>query len=360
MADKKELDMIDAAMVADDTDYGDGDTTTNENNSSESTTGDAGGDGNQSDHPQDTRPENIERNQQQPQQQNRESRTQQQDQVPQGLKRVGREFADSKGNIVDKTGKIIAGAGESARHWQAASRATARVGQLERQLQATSQMKEADQRLLAQAREIAEMPTKLGVSREDFNEGITLIKQFGENPVNVAREIVARTLALGYNVTDILGAKAGDALEMKAVTRLVNDATAPIREQRDREARLQENNTRAEGEYNKFVARYPDAETHGNEIAHLMKSRNLNAVEAYHEVKLFAAENRLDFNEPLGPQIQALQSGRGQSQQPGARRHDAPMPNGHRGNDRNTMTTEPEMANGDDDWASIIKSSMRN
>lgn len=279
---------------------------------------------------------------------------------PLGLKRVGAQFADGKGNIVDKDGKIVARAGEAARLWQEASRATAQVNNLTRQNAQMTREIESTRAIIAQAKEIAELPQKLGVSREDYNEGITLMSKWRANPVEVAREIVARTLTFGYNVSDILGKSAGDALEMKAVTQLVNQVTAPQRQQMEATARQAEIQRVAEQNYTQFTEKYPDAETHGEAIARQM-TKGVNPEVAYLNLKAFALENGFNFAEPLGPQIAARQNGH-QQQSQGQRpteQYRAPMVNGGGRVSQQQVTTQPELANPDDDWGSILSTVMQ-
>ena len=145
----------------------------------------------------------------------------------------------------------------------------------------------------------------MGISKEDYNEGVALLAQWGKDPVGVAREVVSRTLAMGHNVTDILGASAGDALEMRAVRKLIDEATRGQRQQEAQTQAVQQQRNAATQQYEQFVMRYPDAETHGDAIANLMNEQKLSAVEAYHEVTHFALRNGLDFNQPLAPQMQA-------------------------------------------------------
>lgn len=350
----EEKDIIDIAMAGDDTDYGDKSATSDDQSTDTST----------DDKSTDTPLQQTQTPQQSIQDKD-PTATQQRAQPPAdpnnplGLKRVGAQYADKNGNIVDKDGRIIARAGEPARQWQEASRATAQVNNLTRQNTQLTEKLRANEALVAQAREIAELPKKLGISREDYNEGITLISNWTKNPVEVARDIVARTLALGHNVTDILGKSAGDALEMKAVSSLVRQATAPLLAQQEERARITQQNEQGQAAYSNFVSKYPDAETHAEAIAHQM-GKGIDAEVAYHRLKVFALENGFDFSQPLGPQVQRLQNGGGTDQRNTGQqqRTAAPMVNGGRGNDRQT-TIEPEYANPDDDWATILHGVMR-
>lgn len=353
-------DLIDEAMAADDTDYGDKtpDTSDVNDNTQQPQTQDGPDDTNDAidpSRPQEPRPsQQLDRPQPQ---QTKPNGQQQLSQQPQ-LKRVGAQFADGKGNIVDKDGKIVARAGSEARLWQEASRATAQVANLTRINEQMQQRMQANEAIMQRAREVAELPQKLGVSKEDFNEGITLMSKWRSDPLGVAKEIVARAMSFGYNATDILGKNAGDSLEMSALRRLVDEATAPMKQQRERETQQQQEQTRGQQEYNAFVTRYPLAEVHADAIARLM-SNGSPAVDAYFAVKEFALENGLDFNSPLGPQVAAMRNG-GQRHTPpqDQRRSAAPMPNGGRTNN-SQLTDQPAMADARDDWGTILSDVMR-
>lgn len=279
---------------------------------------------------------------------------------PNGYTRVGHLFADKQGNIVNSQGRVIAPKGEAARHWVNMSKQAGLAGQLQQRLNIAAQEAQRTEQVLAQAREIAEMPQRAGMSREDFNDTMNLLANFNRDPVGVAREVVSRALAKGHNVTEIMGTQAGDALEMGAVRRLVDELTRGQRQQEAAQAAKQQRDDIARQNYNAFVMRYPDAETHGDAIANLMTQHKLTAVEAYHEVRHFAQRHGLDFSQPLAPQIQALsqqqQNGNGQ-RQPQTQR--APMVSGASGG-RSTMTTETEYADPTSDWGSILNSVMRN
>lgn len=278
---------------------------------------------------------------------------------PNGYERIGNLFADKAGNIVNSQGRVIAAKGEAARHWVNMSKQAGQAQNLQRQLQASQNEITRHGDLIKRAREVAELPQRLGISHEDYNEGVALLGQWSKDPVGVAREVVSRTLAMGHNVTDILGDSAGNALEMGAIRQLINEATRGQRQQEEVSTAQRNQQTQARQQYDNFVMRYPDAETHGDAIANLMNSHQLSAVEAYHEVKHFALRHNLDFNQPLAPQLQKARAqqpnGNGQ-RQPQTQR--APMVNGASGG-RSQMTTETEFADPNTDWSSILNSVLR-
>lgn len=357
--EKDGLDILDSALSADDHDYGDASGTVDTNDGGE--LDDHSGELQQ-------QPEvNIDDNEQQSLTPEQSMQGQEptvdapgsQQQVPadnpNNFKRVGAQFADGRGNIVNKDGKIIARAGESARHWQTASRALAQVDNLNRQMNVLQNERQQYQQIIAQAKEISELPQKLGVTREDYNEGMTLMSKWRADPVAVAREIVARTLTFGYNVTDILGKEAGDALEMKAIAQLVQQSTAPIRHQAEQETRQQQVQQQATQQYDAFVAKYEHADVHADAIANMM-NQGLQPVEAYFRVREFAISNGLDFTQPLAPQVAQMQQRHNGQRTTDQQRRTAPMVAGNGRGTQTMMTNDPAMASADDDWGSILRS----
>lgn len=348
------LDIIDAAMVNDDTDYGD-----NGDTSGDDSTQDDGKVVEQQREPVQKEPvqnEPVARPDTQPHVPDVNGKPQQQPQ-PNQNRRVGAEFMDAKGNIVDKTGKVIAQAGVQSRLWMENSRTTALNANLTRQVEQLNTRMQADRDIVTRAKEIAELPTKLGVTEEDYREGITLMRDWRSDPVKVAREVVARTLSFGHNLSDILGKSAGDAIEMKALTALIKQTTDPINQERATKAATTKANDTAAAAYQEFVGSHPHAETHGDAIANLMNKRGVTAREAYLMVKNTALEYGLDFSEPLGPQIDVLREQQAQQnsqpQRNGQRQPGAPLLNG--GGARGRETVELQQAGADEDWGSILK-----
>lgn len=280
---------------------------------------------------------------------------------PKGFARVGSLFADAEGNIVTRDGRVMAAKGEPARHWSNMSRQAAQGEHFKKQNEALTRQIDGSRELLTTAKELADLPTKLGLSREDYNEGIQLVAKWNQDPLTVARDIVQRTLARGFNASDILGKSAGDALEMGAIRHLINEVVAPQRQREATEQKTLQERQQAQQSYDSFISRYPDAAPHGDAIAALMREQKLSATEAYHEVRYFALQNGLDFNEPLGPQVAAANA-RAQQREPVApqgRTHRAPLIPGNGGGNRANLTTETNFADASSSWSDILNSVMR-
>lgn len=281
---------------------------------------------------------------------------------PKGFARVGSLFADKDGNIVTRDGRVMAAKGEPARHWSNLSKQAAQATTAERRAEALDRQIQSQKGLIEAAKELNDLPNRMGISREDYNTGVQLIAQWNRDPLTVARDIVQRTLARGFNASDILGKNAGDALEMGAIRRLIDEAVGPQRQREQVEQLTQRQRVQAQEAYDGFMSKYPDSAPHADAIAALMNNQKLSAAEAYHEVRYFAAQNGLDFSQPLGPQVAARQA---RAQQPvdaapQGRTYRAPMVAGNGSGNRNNLNSDTQYASADSTWGDIINSVMRN
>lgn len=278
---------------------------------------------------------------------------------PRGYTRVGGLFADKEGNIVTRDGRIMAAKGEPARHWTNMSKAAANATQFQRQNEVLTRQIESNRNLIESAKELASLPERLGVSREDYNLGVQLISAWNRDPLAVCREMVAKTMARGHNATDILGTEAGNAIEMTALRQLINEATAGQRQREESDRLISTQRTEAQQKYDAFVGRYPDALPHADAIANLMNQNRISAETAYHEIRYFALQHGLDFSQPLGPQVAALQAReRAQQQPPQRSTQRAPMVNGGGGGNRDHLTNQTQYADANASWGEILDSVM--
>jgi hypothetical protein len=171
--------------------------------------------------------------------------------------------------------------------------------------------------------------------------------------------MVAKTMARGINATEIIGKDAGNAIEMSAIRQLVNEATAGQRQREEVDRSVAQGRQYAQQQYDAFMTKYPDAGPHADAIAEVMRTQKMSAQEAYHEIRYFALQNRLDFSQPLGPQIVVRQ----QQQQiapPNERTQRAPMVNGNGGGNRDHLTSNTQYADAGSTWGEILNTVMHN
>lgn len=276
---------------------------------------------------------------------------------PKGYARVGSLFADKDGNIVTRDGRVMAAKGEPARHWSNLSRQAAQATAFQKQADTLNRQIEQNKPLIEAAKELADLPNRLGVSREDYNLGVQLIAQWNQDPLTMCREMVAKTMARGFNATDIIGKEAGNAIEMSALRQLINEATAGQRQREEMDRTVAQNRGVAQQRYDAFMGRYPDAGPHADAIADLMASRKISAEEAYHEIRFFSLQHGLDFSQPLGPQVAARQQNNAPpAPQPNGRTQRAPMVNGGGGGSRDHLTNNTVYADANSSWSEILNS----
>lgn len=259
-------------------------------------------------------------------------------------------FTDEQGNIVTKEGVIVARAGGERNHFFKAYKAN-------EELQRVSAENQRMRTVLEQTQLLNDMPRQMGITPDEVRESMTLVAEFKKNPVAVARDLVERVLALGHNLTDILGTDA-NSVDHTAIAKMIDQRLAPItaKETADQQ-RLNEDNEAAAA-YKQFVLDHEYADVHHDAIVELMRRQNFDPQRAYFELRMWAVTKGLDFSKPLQPQVGAMlaqQTGKepGQQEQQRARR---PMVNG-RGNAANaeqTSDTEKQSYGDTDSWKSIL------
>jgi hypothetical protein len=264
---------------------------------------------------------------------------------------------DARGNLYDRNGNLLARAGSERRLYERNVRMKADLDQL---TQRNQQLENA----LRQNTNLGEEPRRLGLEAEDMRVGLPIIAEFKRNPVQAARNVLEMVMGMGHDLSEILGGNAKDAVEMKAISRMLDERLAPLQQitqsvdQQKREQRIQQ---QAEQEIERFFDEHENSRMHAQAIDNLIGRRpDLTPEKAYYELRLFAANNGLDFNKPLAPQLQALQqsSVRDGSNNRQQTRSAPPMANGVRGT-RQVSMPEGEAVDAKASWDDIIRRSMQ-
>lgn len=276
---------------------------------------------------------------------------QQQGQTPDPSQQLTSQYrlgSDAQGNLVDGQGNIVARAGKERRLWERVQRYEHfEVPELRKQVEQLTQQQ-------AQTQVLNNVPQQLGLSNEDVLQGMRLIASYKKDPVATINYILTEARAAGHNIQ---GQDQG-RIDLAAVSRLLDERLKPITEDRAAHQRQQEVQAQAEREYNDFITRFPDAVPHEDVIARLLqRDTRLSPEAAYYQLRLFAQQNGLNWNQPLQPQVLALQSGNDGAQQ---QQTMLPMSGGRGGNapvqDRQQAA---RLADVDADTADIVKEAMR-
>jgi hypothetical protein len=268
----------------------------------------------------------------------------------------GGYHTDSKGNIVDpRDGTVIAKAGSERRLYEKTVR-------IQSQMNEVSQERDRYKSYVQSAGNLANEIQKHGFTPNELKEYMDTAVLYKSNPLEAVKRMVANVAALGYNVSEIVGGSVGDAIELKAVSRMLDERLAPLTKERQQ----QEQATKVQEQFNSwlndFVSKHEYADVHLNAMDRLVGDNpGLTAERAYFEMKTFAAKHGLDFSQPLQPQILAKQAAsaqrqpaqqpRAQSRTPSAPRSSAPS--------SNRQVSEPDMAPSNASWDDIIRGTMR-
>lgn len=264
---------------------------------------------------------------------------------------------DARGNLYDRNGNLLARAGSERRLYERNVRMKVDLDQL------TTRNQQLEQQLRNNTA-LGEEPRRLGLDAEDMRVGLPIVAEFKKNPVQAARNVLEMVMGMGHDLSEILGSNAKDAVEMKAISRMLDERLAPLQqltqstEQQQRERRIHQ---QAEQEIERFFDEHENSRMHAQAIDNLIGRRpDLSPEKAYYELRLFAANNGLDFNRPLAPQLQALQqsSARDGSNNRQTTRNAPPMANGVRGT-RQVSIPEGEAVDAKASWDDIIRRSMQ-
>lgn len=273
-------------------------------------------------------------------------------QAPNGL------FFDKNNNLVDNTGKVLATKGAETRLYLNNQR-------LSKQLEHTHQNTQQMQTELDKHKVLGAFAQQAGISTDELANAARMVAQVKSgNILQVAKDIVAMAAAKGHNITEILGSDVGDTVDMRAISQMINDRVGPIADAH--KASQQQDQARLQGEnaYNDFTAKHEYSDIHGNDIVKLSQQQGMPLDRAYHELRLFAAKNGLDFSLPLEQQIRERSAqAQGNNTPAGnrsARPTGAPLPNSMNGsNGSRQKPVSDNFASPDDDWADIINSVIR-
>ncbi len=261
---------------------------------------------------------------------------------------------DSKGNLYDRNGNMLARAGSERRLFERNNRMKADLAEKDNRINFLTQQLQTNTGL-------SEEPRRLGLVADDMRIGLPIIAEFKKDPVSAVRNMLEMVMGMGHNLSDILGNSAKDAVEMKAIQRMLDDRLAPLQEAKqsaERQTRETQFQQQAVQEVERFFDKHENSRVHAQVIDNLLgKREGMSPEDAYYELKVFAAQNGLDFSKPLAPQMQAnVRATPGNRQQ--TRTVTRPMANGS-GARRQTALPEAESLEANASWSDIISRSLK-
>ena len=265
------------------------------------------------------------------------------------IRRQGNNLVDANNNIVNEQGQIIAKAGTERRLYEKTQRLGAA---LDNKSQALAKYEAEDK----QFDNLRGKVKSHGLSVDEFAEGINMVIGFKSDPIGTAKKVLETVLAMGHNVTDILGADAGNAIEMSAVSKMLDERLKPLLSPLETKRVTDEQTERAQKAWDKFCDDNEYAEVHEVILDRMLgENPDLTPQKAYNALVQFANKHGLDISLPLGPQIERKKSAQNNTNRNNNPRTQKPFPNG-------SSVSQQSINSGDinpnDDWASIIKKAV--
>jgi hypothetical protein len=203
-----------------------------------------------------------------------------------------------KGELLDRNGQIVATTRREKQLAYNLNRAQYAANQSARRMQAMQQHLQAYQGLDQVMKQHNLSPTMA-------REALQLRAMAEQNPIMAIRDIIARVLATGATMEDILGNDAVPQINARVITSELDRRLGPIEQAAKQRQRSEQIAETAQVQMEQFVQSHPHAETHGMEISNLVSSHGLTPERAYFELRSWVERRGLDFTSPLKPQIEA-------------------------------------------------------
>jgi hypothetical protein len=277
--------------------------------------------------------------------------------LPTPARKYGDLFVrDTRGNIVDARGQVIAQAGGASRIFDKL------YPYIEREQVQSAALKakvENYERATQAARDA-------GLSLEEQSAGLSLMVAYKRDKKVAINFLLQQAEESGIDLSDIR--QGGGGLNPAALKQTVADILEeklarfnPFVENLQTQNEQQEVNTRAREIYNEFMETYPDVKPHTNEVATVMEAHpELTMEQAYFRLKTDVLQRGLDWTKPLTPQYVAIeQAKQGNNPRPTPNGESQLLPdlNGRAGGNGTVEHNRTE-AGANDDWGSIIESAV--
>jgi hypothetical protein len=288
--------------------------------------------------------------------------TQQDNRVQQTTSQTPRQFGshfrtNQRGDVVDVNGAVIAkSGGERAvfhKLWPMMDRAYTEA--------ATNAQK------IKTYEEANALAKTAGLNINEQAAGMSFMVQWKKDPKAAIKTMLSLAQEGAIDVSDIV--QGGGGFNQSAVMEAINGlleqklaAFAPILQQYANQEQEQVIQGEVQQQYAEFIERFPDAKTHEDSIANVMRDKDVDHQTAYFITRTWAAENGLDWSKPLAPQALALQQKNGQQQQrPSGGGNNRQMPNMRNGRQQSNVDTDTKktvFADPNDSWEQIARQTL--
>jgi hypothetical protein len=218
------------------------------------------------------------------------ARSQQSAESSDGSKSDGKQTRGPQ-DLVNASGEVIAAGGRERRFYETAQQQKSRADELDTKVTTLTAQLEA-------INSAGSVGTQYNLTPEEVTTGAQLISSYKNNPVETIQYMLTQAQSNGINVDSILN---GNGNDIGAIKQLIENAIAPLTEQRQEEIDTQAANDRATSIYNGFMSKYPDAAVHEDSLSRLLEQDSSLSVEAaYYKLQSYYNSKGLDWTKSLG------------------------------------------------------------
>lgn len=157
---------------------------------------------------------------------------------------------------------------------------------------------------IAAFKELQTTVQNFGLSPQEAQIGFQLASSWKTDPGGTIQKLLTYAASKGIKVE---GAPA-PAVTREMLASIVEEKLSPVLQKARQEEQAQQYQLDAQRQATEFLTEYPDAATHQSDIATIMQKYNFTPQRAYLELYKYAAQNGLDWNQPLAPQVRAKQA----------------------------------------------------
>lgn len=228
-------------------------------------------------------------------------------------------FVRPNGDIVNRQGEVIAANGKERRMFEQNLQSNNHVQSL------MTTIEKLQTELAAPGRSsLDQFMSQNQIQQEDAQTALQFMARYRRDPLSTIRDMVAQTVAQGYTLEAIIGQ---DGYEGQGVGGIQTSAIQAAVQDALRSAGVGQNEQQggaadpAQTALLQFTNTYPrDVQMHEPLIAEIVRrdpnpNRFAAGVNAIRQLQTYALNNGLDYNKPLGPQIQAMRAQQPVSQQ---------------------------------------------
>ena len=192
-------------------------------------------------------------------------------------------------DLKDAQGNVVAAGGKERRFYETAQRERHRADTAERK--SVSLQGELDA-----INKAGTVGTQYGLSPEEVSTGAQIVAAWKKDPIGTVKYMLTQAQASGHNTDEI---SSGGA-DMSAMKQMLDTALQPLIGEHQARVDTQEANSTAQGIFNEFTAKYPDATPHHGSLARLIQNEpTLSPEAAYFKLRNFYLEKGLDWTKSL-------------------------------------------------------------